>query len=171
MRRAKRYELGPLTLADAEEALTRTAEGALTQEAAALAASMTFGYPYLVQLVGALAWDAAADRGAEAIEPQDVRAVSAQAIETMGYQVHHPSLKGVPPAQRAFLRAMAHRDLPARTTDVAEELGKPPAGISDTRSKLIDRELIYAPAWGYVDFVLPYMREFLLTDGRVTRLS
>ncbi|QGU04877.1 ATP-binding protein [Corynebacterium comes] len=174
LRRARRFELGPLTDADALATLTATAADSgrpFDDSSAQSAVQLARGYPYLVQLVGYLAWDHTAD----GITDDDVTAISEEAIETMGAQVHAPSLKGVPAAQVAYLRAMADLMKPGETTvpssDVAEAVGKKPNQATDTRGKLMDRGLIEAPAWGRVSFTLPYMAEHLRSQGRRTRVS
>jgi len=172
LRRARRFELGPLTYEDAHAVLLGTAEESrpMDPDAADLAATIARGYPYLVQLIGYLAWNRAGDR----ITRDDVAAVREETIRTMGSQVHAPSLKSVPPAQLAYLRAMA--DLIGDGTDVsssavAEKVGKKPNEATDTRGKLLDRGLIEAPAWGRVAFTLPYMADFLRSDNRPRRVS
>ncbi|AJE33465.1 MAG: AAA family ATPase [Corynebacterium humireducens] len=172
LRRARRFELGPLTDDDARAIITATAAKGkpIDADAADLAVEIARGYPYLVQLVGYLAWNRAGSR----ITRADVEAVCAEAVQTMGSQVHAPSLKGVPPAQMAYLRAMA--DLigdaaDVSSSDVAERVGKKPNEATDTRGKLLDRGLIEAPAWGRVSFTLPYLAEFLRSDNRTTRVS
>lgn len=172
LRRARRFELGPLTDDDARAILLATAEDSkpIDADAADLAVDIARGYPYLVQLVGYLAWNRAGDR----ITRDDVAAVREETVRTMGSQVHAPSLKGVPPAQMAYLRAMADLigDAPdVSSTEVAERIGKKPNEATDTRGKLLDRGLIEAPAWGRVAFTLPYLAEFLRTGNRTQRVS
>ena len=65
---------------------------------------------------------------------------------------------------------MGEKTEPVNVTDVAKMLGKNTKGVSDTRSKLIDRELIAPAGWGQVDFVLPYFKEYLLTGQRTLKL-
>lgn len=171
LRRARRFELGPLTDADAHTILTATAADAgrpFTGDAADAAVHIARGYPYLVQLVGFLAWNRAGDT----ITVHDVEAVQEEAVRTMGAQVHAPSLKGVPPAQLDYLRAMAElTDGDVSSTAVAEHLGRRPNEVTDTRGKLLDRGLIEAPAWGRVSFTLPYLAEFFRGQSRPTRVS
>lgn len=171
LRRARRYDLGPLSEEDAARTLTKTAIAAgkpFDADAAKLAVDIALGYPYLVQLVGYLAYA----RAGETISSGDVASVRDEAIETMGAQVHHPSLKGVPAAQLNYLEAMS--DLASEsisTTAIAAELGKTPNATTDTRGKLLDRGLIEAVGWGKVSFALPYLAEFLRGGGRVTKIS
>ena len=173
LRRARRFELGPLTDDDARVILLATAEDSgrpFAADAADRAVEIAHGYPYLVQLVGYLAWN----RADREITRADVEAVRHEAVQTMGSQVHAPSLKGVPPAQMAYLRAMADLigdDTEVSSSEVAEAIGKRPNEATDTRGKLLDRGLIEAPAWGRVAFTLPYLAEFLRSDSRTTRVS
>ncbi|MGV0867714.1 ATP-binding protein [Corynebacterium kalidii] len=192
MRRAHRYDLGPLTDDDAADVLaTSSADSGLAFDSAGLAAAVDLaaGYPYLVQLVGSLAWNAARRSQASSISLSAVEAVSREAVATMGAQVHHPSLKGVPTVQREYLEAMAalaepgeptqgraqgrgdHRDGPVATAAVAERLGKTQRAASDPRAKLIDRDLITPAGWGKVQFTLPYLGHWLRGSGTVRRVN
>lgn len=173
LRRARRFELGPLTDTDALATLTATATDSghpFNEAAAHTAVSIAHGYPYLVQLVGYLAWN----QSEGTITTEHVEAIRQEAVETMGSQVHAPSIKGVPPAQRAYLHAMADLmdvEPDVASTAVAQAVGKKPNEATDTRAKLLDRGLIEAPAWGKVSFTLPYLADFLRSNGRVTRVS
>lgn len=181
LRRARRYELGPLTADDATATLVETADSGgvpFAPAAVADAVDLARGYPYLVQLVGYLAFRTAVRTGAGSIEAGTIAAISEEAIETMGVQVHHPSLKGLPPAQLNYLQAMSDLAFDAgddaaeiSTSEVAAELGKTPNATTDTRGKLLERGLIDASGWGRVVFTLPYMAQFLRGGGRINRIS
>ncbi|WP_342319941.1 ATP-binding protein [Corynebacterium mayonis] len=171
LRRARHYELGPLTLDDAIRTLTLTAaesDKPFAPDAAEQAARFTQGYPYLVQLIGYLAWDEA--RGV--IGSGEVAGVRREAIERLGTQVHQPSLRDVPLRQREYLEAMAllgGQDV--TSSDLAEQLGRPVTGLSDTRAKLIERDLIMPTGWGAVSFAQPYLEEYIRTHQRPRRIS
>ncbi|AWB84230.1 ATP-binding protein [Corynebacterium liangguodongii] len=175
LRRARHYELGPLSLDDATSTLIDTAEGAgraFELPAAQAAARITQGYPYLVQLVGYLAWEEA--RGPITLDA--VEAVREEAILRLGTQVHQPSLRDVPPRQREYLEAMAHiQSQTGRETisvkDLAVALERPSTGLSDTRSKLIERDLIVSAGWGEVAFAQPYLGDFLRNQNKPRRIS
>ncbi|MEJ6548252.1 ATP-binding protein [Corynebacterium sp. USCH3] len=185
MRRAHRYDLGPLTGEDAADVLsTSSRDSGLPFDAAGLtsAVRLAAGYPYLVQLVGSLAWNAARRAGADSISVQQVDSIRSEAVATMGTQVHHPSLKGVPVVQREYLEAMASlaslaspagdgTDGPVATAAIAERLGKTQRSASDPRAKLIDRDLITPAGWGKVAFTLPYLGDWLRGGGTVRRIS
>ncbi|WP_394281328.1 ATP-binding protein [Corynebacterium sp.] len=176
LRRARHYELGPLTVDDATTTLAETAAEAgkpFTSGAAEYAGELTQGYPYLVQLIGFLAWNAAAT---SEITRADVSSIREEAIEILGTQVHQPSLRAVPPRQREYLDAMAHIQFQTgrsrvSTTDLTTALERPTTALSDTRGKLIDRDLIVAAGWGEVEFAQPYLGEFLRREQRPQRVN
>ncbi|WJY68292.1 ATP-binding protein [Corynebacterium auris] len=171
LRRARHYELGPLTLDDATRTLTLTAAEsgkAFTADAAAAAARFTRGYPYLVQLIGYLAWENADGN----ITADVVEAVRPEAIDRLGTQVHQPSLRDVPPRQREYLDALARlggHDVASAT--LAEALGRPVTSLSDTRAKLIERDLITPAGWGAVSFAQPYLGDYILNHRGPRRVS
>lgn len=172
LRRARHFELGALTHADSLDVLRNTAADSgktLTHDAAELAALVAQGYPYLVQLVGALAWDSAKD----SITVNHVQQVQPVAIETLGWQVHSPSVKGLPDRQLEFLHAMAKlvdEEGTVAIAALAELLGVPTTSLSDTRAKLISQGLIESAGWGKLRYVLPYFKEFLEGTGQPQKL-
>lgn len=133
-------------------------------------ADISRGYPYLIQLVGSLAWARASLDGGPAITSADGSAIRDRSIGRMGAQVHRPSLRGVPDGERIVLDAMARlmaesgEDAVA-TGDIAAELGLTPQGLSPRRARLIERELVRAPKYGHLAFALPYLGEHLLSGG------
>ena len=177
LRRARHYELGPLTIADAQLALEGTArEGGVAFPAAAQAAAFSYGYPYLVQLVGYLAWESAAEMGRAQIDDRALAAAMPVALERLGTQVHQPALREVPHRQFEYLATMAmlEQHTPDRvisTADIAAELAVPTTSLSDTRSKLIDRDLIIPAGWGKVEFAQPYLGEYIRDQRRPQRVQ
>lgn len=176
LRRARHYELGPLSLDDATSTLIDTAAHAgraFDTAAAQAAARITQGYPYLVQLVGYLAWEA---QPTGPITLEAVEAVRAEAIERLGTQVHQPSLRDVPPRQREYLEAMAHIESQTgraqiSVKDLEVALERPQTSLSDTRGKLIARDLILPAGWGKVSFAQPYLGEYLRNQNKPRRIS
>lgn len=162
LRRAERIHLEPLSdeqVARAAVQTVRTAGRVISQEAVEELVRIAHGYPYLLQLVGYHAWRAAG--GGEVITAADVRTALPVVIERMGRLVHAPALRGVPPGQRAYLRAMMQDDGPSSTGEIAERLGVTKGHQNVQRTRLIERELIVPAGHGLVDFALPYLREHL----------
>lgn len=169
LRRAERLELGPVDRDAAIDALLRTsADGGrpMDADAAADAADISRGYPYLIQLVGSLAWARASLGDGPSITPSDVAAIRERAIDRMGAQVHRPSLSGVPDGEKIVLEAMAGimaetGEDSAPTGEIAARLGLTPQGLSPRRARLIERELVRAPQFGRLAFALPYFGEYI----------
>ena len=167
LRRAERYVLGPLEPYEVAEALQRPIEASgrsITPEALDAAVQLSEGYPFLVQLVGYHLWRQHPDT--PTITISEVKAATPAIIRRVGTLVHEPSLSEISDVDREFLRAMAVDDGPSRISDIAERLGVDSNYATKYRSRLLAAELIIAPARGYIDFELPYMRTYLRTRSR-----
>lgn len=177
LRRARHYELGPLTLEDARRAFEETSqEGGIVFAAADQAAELSQGYPYLVQLLGFLAWERAVEDSLSTIDANVITLATPDAIERLGLQVHQPALRDVPPKQLEFLQTMALLEEQAGTPEVpvahvAELMGTTTTSVSDTRQKLIDRDLITPAGWGLVEFAQPYLGQYLRERRRPKRVQ
>ncbi|WLP87545.1 ATP-binding protein [Corynebacterium stationis] len=170
LRRASAYELGPLTADDTVNLLAATADGSgihFGDAAARRAATASFGFPYLVQLIGALAWRVTKDQVEEEVAQETIDAILKEAIDTFGSQVHRPALRHVTDLQREFLRSMARLGGEEQSiSEIAGLLKKTTTGISRIRAALIKQELIEPSSHGYVRFTQPYMAEHLLAEPR-----
>lgn len=177
LRRARHYELGPLTLEDARTALSDTArDGGRPFEDAERAAQFSRGYPYLVQLLGFLSWEAADALGTDRIDAHSVSDAIPRTLERLGVHVHQPALREVPARQMEYLRAMAAIEADTGSGDIStaalsEQLGRPSTALSDIRARLIERDLITPAGWGLVEFSQPYLGQYLLDQGRPQRIS
>ena len=175
MRRAQRFSLGEFSPKNAAEGFRATAFDsgiAFSPEAVDMGVRISKGYPFLVQLVGALAWNQAHRRGAVEVSAADVAAVERTTVSNMGTQVHGPALRNISPAQRQFLDAMAKHDHDAvPISTIAATVGKRPQGVSDTREKLIAADLIESAGTGLVRFTLPYLREYLNNTDTLGRVD
>jgi len=162
LRRADRYHLGPVARTDVERGLRVPIEAsgrAVGDEALAVMADGTGGYPFLLQLIGAQTWRLHPDE--EAVSVADARAGVARAQRKLGTLVHEPALADTTDVGRRFLRAMAADDGPSKMSDVRDRLGVNDNYASQYRLRLIAAELIAPVRYGYVDFTLPYLREYL----------
>ena len=177
LRRARHYELGPLTLEDARRAFEETSqEGGIVFAAADQAAELSQGYPYLVQLLGFLAWERAVEDSLSTIDANVITLATPDAVERLGLQVHQPALRDVPPKQLEFLQTMALLEEQAGTPEVpvahvAKLMGTTTTSVSDTRQKLIDRDLITPAGWGLVEFAQPYLGQYLRERRRPKRVQ
>lgn len=162
LRRAERITLGPVSAVEIEEALQEPAERMgkpFSSEALAHAVEGTGGYPFLIQSVGYESWRAA--RSFASIDRNSAEAGVVAARRRVGSLVHEPALAGISDVDKSFLVAMSRDDGPSRMSDIAERLGSTPQYANTYRSRLMSYELISSPRHGYVDFTIPYLREYL----------
>lgn len=162
LRRAERHHLGPVSLRDVASALREPIHACgrrIGDEALDKAAAATFGFPFLIQLVGRWSWAHHPDE--IEITVADVEAGVMAAKRRMGSLVHEPSLVDLSPVDRTFLLAMSEDDGPSRMTDIAARLDVDANYASQYRLRLLAAEMITASAYGRVNFVAPYLREYL----------
>ncbi|ALC05631.1 hypothetical protein CDES_06005 [Corynebacterium deserti GIMN1.010] len=175
IRRAERITLTPVSITDSVQMFTdTTAEGGkqMDPEAAKIAAHISVGYPYLMQLTGSLAWAQSALDNTDTITTTQVNHVRDEVIRRMGMQVHEPSLHQVPDGELTILYAMAQlseqgsamQDPMVSTGDIAQLMNVKPNALSMQRKQLLTRGLVEVPKYGYLSFTLPYMREHLLNN-------
>lgn len=170
LQRAKHVELDRLAdfeVGDSfEETMMRAGKSAAPGVSDLLAAAAA-GYPFMVQLVGYYAWQAAARRDSQVVERPDAEKGVAMARKSFESMVIAPALRRVSGRQFEYLAAMARCGVgPVSTGDVAREMGAEPAAVSSYRRRLVDAAMIEAPSYGMVGFAIPYMREYLLGHPR-----
>ncbi|SPT53015.1 Predicted ATPase (AAA+ superfamily) [Actinomyces bovis] len=152
--------LGP---ADARRALIEPAhaEGVVfTEDAAALAVSITHGYPYFLQELGYQAWIIAKDARIERADILAAREAYEVKLDNSFFKVR---LDRATPLQIAYMRAMAELGPePQKAADVAALMGRESPQVAPIRSQLIDMGLLYTPQHGYAAFTVPDFDAFML---------
>ena len=165
LRRADRYHLGSVDLADVADALrTPLLETghSITDEALDIAARGTGGYPFLIQLVGYWTCKMPSTGDAEVRITESAAIAGVQAARRrLGSLVHEPALRDLSEVDRTFLAKMAVDDGPSRMADIAERMGVDANYVSQYRRRLIAADLIYRTGHGRVDYTLPHLREYL----------
>ena len=161
LRRANRIEMGlvPLdSVANALEAPALEVGIEWTPEALELGTEATGGYPFMIQLVGQHAFR---NTSGGIIDESAVRAGIETARRKLGELVHEPSLADLSDVDRTFLTAMSKDDGPSRMADIAERMGVDTQYAGTYRRRLIEAEMIRPAGRGFVDYELPYIREYL----------
>jgi hypothetical protein len=162
LRRAERHALGSVGRHDVLRALREPVDafGRLVgEEALSLMAEGTRGYPFLIQLVGAQTWRLHPTTAE--ISVADAKGGVSNALRRLGSLVHEPALADASAIDRSFLLAMAQDDGPSKMADIQRRLDVDVNYASQYRLRLIASELIEPVRHGYVDFALPYLREYL----------
>ena len=154
--------IGPLTPADAARALQdpAIAQGVrFEQEALDEIVHLTQGYPYFVQEWGYRCWNLAPDKIITLQTVQEATKVVFPKLDQSFFRVRFDRLT---PSEKRFLRAMAELGAgPYRMSDVAGQLQTKMTSLTPTRSKLINKGMIYSPAYGDVAFTVPLFDDFM----------
>lgn len=162
LRRAERHVLGSVRRSDVERAFREPIEATgrrVDDTALRVMVDGSAGYPFLLQLVGAQTWRL--NPMATEITVEDATNGVARARRRLGSLIHEPALSAASDIDKSFLLAMTQDDGPSKMADLQQRLGVDVNYASQYRLRLIAAELIYATRRGYVDFALPYLREYL----------
>lgn len=162
LRRADRHHLGTVGPEDVRRALREPIEAngrRVADDALSHMVEGTRGYPFLVQLVGARVWRLHPSQ--PEISMDDARLGVSQAVRRLDSLVHEPALADTSEVEKAFLFAMASDDGASKMADIQRRLAVDANYASQYRLRLIAAELIEPVRHGYVDFAVPYLREYL----------
>ena len=117
------------------------------------------GYPFFLQTYGRAAWDTAV--GKEITEEDAVLAIR-DGTADLDAGFYQARWQRATPAERLYLRAMAvDGDKPSSTGEVASRLGKSTNKLAVIRQRLITKGVVYAPAYGSIQFTVPGMSGFI----------
>lgn len=155
-------EVGPLDDQAARTALSKPAraEGVEFAEAALdEIVKEARGYPYFLQEWGKHAWDAASK---SPITLTDTRIASKAAVAALDESFFRVRFDRLTPSERRYLRAMAELGPgPHRSGDIAAVLDKKVTSLGPTRTKLIEKGMIWSPNHGDTAFTVPLFDEFM----------
>jgi hypothetical protein len=126
------------------------------------------GYPYLIQLMGYLVFEAAAP-GRKATMPI-IEDAFVTARKEMARAIHQPVISSLSGKDVDYLRAMAKDEGPSQSADVAARMQVNPSYASSYRKRLLEAGVIMSPTRGAVDFAVPLLRDYL-KDNRTSRIQ
>ena len=165
LRRAERFHLRNVRNEDVWSAFERTiSDNGKRADYDVLNALtlVTHGYPFMIQLVGHQAWRASESAGHETeITMEDAQLGIERARDRIGELVNGPAVDSLPAMARAYLMLMALDDGPSSTGELASRMRKTPQYASVYRARLIREDYIKPAGRGYVEFTMPFMREYL----------
>ena len=119
----------------------------------------TQGHPYFLQEWGKHVWDVAET---SPITTTDVAEAMEQARATLDTSFFLVRFDRLTPSEKRYLRAMAQLGAgPHRSGTIAQELKRPVQSLAPTRSKLIDKGMIWSPGHGDTAFTVPMFDEFM----------
>ncbi len=172
LRRAERHGLGSVAGEDVARAIRTPIETngrVLADDVLDVMVQGTRGYPFLIQLVGAQVWRL--NKADREISMESAREGVSNALRRLGRLVYEPALAEASTIDKSFLLAMAKDDGPSRMRDIQQRLDIDANFASQYRLRLISSELIEARGYGYVEFALPYLRDYLREHAAVAGLG
>jgi len=127
--------------------------------AAEAVVAYTDGYPYFIQEYGKVLWDMTEQ---PPIDRRDVAAAREAVEAKLDGSFFRVRIERTSELELRYLRAMAELGPePQRAKDVAERLGRTSQQLGPTRSRLIDKGLLYTPGHGLAAFTVPQFDRFL----------
>ena len=156
-------EIGPLSPEDAKLAIAKPArDEGVEIEPIALDAivAQTQCYPYFLQEWGKHVWDVAES---SPITVSNVDVASRQAVAGLDASFFLVRFDRLTPTEKRYLRAMAQLGQgPHRSGDIAGVLDRVVTSLAPTRSKLINKGMIWSPNHGDTAFTVPMFDEFMV---------
>ena len=155
--------IGPLSSSDASKALRDPViaagvefdDGAINE-----IVGLTQGYPYFIQEWGYQSWNHAKE---SRITLEDVQTATKTVTKRLDDNFFRVRFDRLTPREKEYLRAMAYLgSIPQRSGDIATILGVKVNSLGPTRAKLINKGMIYSPAYGDMAFTVPLFDEFML---------
>ena len=155
--------IGELSGDEAREALTRPAKPAgvaFDDDAVEAILEYTQGYPYFLQEYGKLTWDHAE---ASPITRADVEATRDAVEAKLDSSFFRVRTDRVTELELQYMRAMAELGAePQAAKDVAQLMRRTSEQLGPTRSRLIEKGLLYTPTHGYAAFTVPQFDRYML---------
>jgi len=154
--------IGPLSASDARKALNdpvKKVDVKFGGDALDEIIHCTEGYPYFIQEWGYQAWNHAEDLRITLKDVQRATKTVTQRLDENFFRVRFDRLT---PSEKKYLRAMAYLGPGAhRSGDIAEALGVKVNSVGPTRAILINKGMIYSPAYGDMAFTVPLFDQFM----------
>ncbi len=155
-------EIGRLSKADATRALVDPAAklGVAFEDAAVKSiVDYTEGYPYFLQEYGNVLWNLVGAAPVTAADVEDARDAVEAKLDGGFFRVRAERTTEL---ELRYMRAMAELgQAPQQAKDVAALLDRSSAQMGPTRSRLIDKGLLYTPGHGLAAFTVPQFDRFM----------
>jgi hypothetical protein len=155
--------IGELSEEDATAAITHPAEAMDVEfepDAISEILRVTQRYPYFLQQWAHDAWNIARDE--KTITWSDVLDATETSRKTLDESFFRVRYDQCSPNEKLYMRALAELGQgKQRSSEVADQLGCETDRVSQSRSSLVRKGMIYAPSHGDVCFTVPLFDEFM----------
>ena len=154
--------IGELSGDEAREALIRPAEPAgvvFDDDAVDAILEYTQGYPYFLQEYGKLVWDHADTSPVTRVDVEETRDAVEAKLDSSFFRVRTDRVTEL---ELQYMRAMAELGSePQAAKDVARLMRRTSEQLGPTRSRLIEKGLLYTPTHGYAAFTVPQFDRYM----------
>jgi hypothetical protein len=154
--------IGRLSAGEAERALAEPAEQLevdFEQEAVSAVIDYTEGYPYFLQEYGNVLWNQVEASPITAADVADAQEAVEAKLDGGFFRVR---AKRTTELELRYMRAMAELGpVPQQAKDVAAKLGRTSEQMGPTRSRLIEKGLLFTPGHGLAAFTVPQFDRFM----------
>lgn len=154
--------IGELDESEASEALTKPAEPlgvGYEEDAVKAIVEYTQGYPYFLQEYGKLVWDGAPASPIRRRDVEDAREAVEAKLDSSFFRVRTDRVTEL---ELQYMRAMAELGADAQAAkDVAGLMDRTSEQLGPTRSRLIEKGLLYTPTHGFAAFTVPQFDRYM----------
>lgn len=154
--------IGRLSAGEAERALAEPAERlevGFEQEAVSAVIDYTEGYPYFLQEYGNVLWNQVEASPITAADVADAQEAVEAKLDGGFFRVRAERTTEL---ELRYMRAMAELGPdPQQAKDVAAKLGRTSEQMGPTRSRLIEKGLLFTPGHGLAAFTVPQFDRFM----------
>ena len=155
-------ELGPLTLEEMEDAITKPLKGtrvSLAPKVLTLLDMITDRIPFIVQQCAFCGWNIG-DR--QTITVRDMVKAYDEAFYELDKGFFRPHIERLTPQEITFVETMATLGSgPYKIGEIGERMEKNATSIGAVRARIVRKGLIYSPGHGLIAFTVPLFDEFL----------
>jgi len=155
-------QVGSLTAEDATIAIQEPIEEegeSIKPDAVKAIIQTTQGYPYFLQAWAYHVWNRAESSPINLEAVRDATDITTQKLDENFFKVRFDRLTN---SEKNFLRAMAEIGPgPHKMADVADKMNLQLKSMSPTRSKLINKGMVYSPQHSEIAFTVPLFDEFM----------
>ena len=169
LRRADKIDLHSVDVGDVRDSYARQFSEAgirLPDGFPQEAADASFGYPFLIQLIGYFLWKEA-ERGAGVVDRDSAERAVEAALKRNIRMVVGPAISKASDRDMDYLRAMSFDNGASSTAAVAQRMKASLQLAANYRARLIEAGLIEPAGRGVVRYSIPGLREHLRTGDRL----
>ena len=171
LRRASHEEIGLFTWDEASEALTSAFSDikglSISKEYLDRINDISFGHPYLMQLLGYYLIYHINSRNPEkkhTVTDDELDVAIKNALLTYEQRALMPLIDELPDREKQYLIKMSEcmrEDRLVSTSDISDKMGLAINKLSRTRAYLLDQGIIASPEHGKVMFCIPYLSDYV----------